>query len=153
MKCLGPNLSAYLAICLEGLRKITKIIIIKNNQCPGRDQKSLSPNSNQKLCSMNQLLPVSLNTVLLNSRKSGAFHPTAQHHTTKTLILKNKDCTGIGIQTRKWLQTLVGMYQVGKWAESNLFWNQKYFGFNATEIFHLLHYSCNINYFQLLPVS
>lgn len=97
MKCLWPNLSDYLAICLEGLRKITKIII-KKNQCPGRDMKLLSPNSNQKRCSMNQFSRLSFSKVLLNSRKSGAFHPTAQHHTPKTWILKNKDCTDIGIQ-------------------------------------------------------
>jgi hypothetical protein len=81
IKYLWPNLSDYLSIFLEGLRKIRKIII-KNNQCPGRDSKSLSPSSNQICCRMKTAPSgISLSKALLKSRKSDAFHQnsTAPH--------------------------------------------------------------------------
>jgi hypothetical protein len=80
MKFIWPNLNDYLAICLEGLRKIAKICI-ENNQWPGRDLKSLSSNSNQKRCSMNQLLRLSASKALSKSKirrlssNSTASHP------------------------------------------------------------------------------
>jgi hypothetical protein len=101
---------------------------------------------------MKQFLGVALSKVCLTVENQAPF--TQQHSTTpqRPESLRTKI-----VQTSEYNREngfrIVGVYPVGRWAESNLLWNQKYFGFNATEIFLLLRYSRNINYFQLLTFS
>jgi hypothetical protein len=112
MVCPWPNLGYCLAICLEGLRKITKIIII-NYQCPSRNSKPSLEFKSETLLHEPTPFDIFKQSFRLTFQKSGTFHPAAKRDVTprKTWILKNKDCTDIGIKPNKWLRNLVDVYR------------------------------------------
>jgi hypothetical protein len=107
-ECPRPNLSFCLAICLNGLRKTTKIIIIKSNQCPGRNSKSFFPEYTLETLphepAPSDIFKQSFRLTLAN---------TTQRHITEGLDPQEQSHTDIGTQLRKWLQSLAGLNTVG----------------------------------------